>query len=340
MPSRVALPLLVGLLVCLLAISGIAVVTAQQSDLVLEQHGSGIALEDESTTYLWKYSSYSVSVTFSATTDGIHTVCLSQYDEDAVEQPLACQWTAVDTDGPTTVTLTQSQWPEDISGEETLAIEIYSGRNTNGEPVEQVLQPVHIIEKDGDLDGNGLTNEREIQLGTHPAQADSDDDGITDGIEVMVGTDPRDVATPYRIGVVTIGSLTAGAFGFLLVAGRFVMALQALGVPTGRDAEAESTTDAVDEQSFEPPIRDEERIRRLLSSHDGRLKQSQIVDGTEWSKSKVSRLLSSMEDDGEITRIRLGRENLVCLRGHEPSDVTPSWEETDGSGSPEGGASP
>jgi hypothetical protein len=339
MSPRGALPILVGLCVCLLAVSSIAAITtAQQPELVVEQHGSGIALEDESATYLWRYSTYSISVTFSATSDELHTVCLAQYDGDAVEQPLVCQWTAVDTDGSTTVTLTQSEWPEEMSGEETLAIEIYSGRNTNGEPIEQVLQPVYIIEKDGDLDGNGLTNEREMELGTHPADADSDHDGLTDGIEVMIGTDPRDSATPYRIAVVTIGSLTAGAFGFLLVAGRLMMGLQALGVSTGRDDE-ESVSEPADQQTFEAPIRDEERIRRLLSAHEGRLKQSQIVEATEWSKSKVSRLLSSMEDDEEITRVRLGRENLVCLRGHEPADVTPSWEDKDESGSPEGGTS-
>ncbi|MEA1931485.1 DUF7343 domain-containing protein [Halohasta litorea] len=341
MSPRGALPILVGLCVCLLTVSSIAAVTtAQQPELVVEQHGSGIALEDESTTYLWQYSTYSMSVTFSATSDEIHTVCLSQYDEDSVEQPLVCQWTAVDTEGSTTVTLTQSEWPEDISGEETLAIEIYTGRNTNGEPIEQVLQPVYIIEKDGDLDGNGLTNEREIELGTHPADADSDGDGLTDGIEVMLGTDPRDSATPYRIGVVTVGSLTAGAFGLLLVAGRLMMGLQALGVSTGRDGDEEPVSERAETPTFEAPIRDEERIRRLLSAHEGRLKQSQIVEATDWSKSKVSRLLSSMEDDGEITRVRLGRENLVCLRGHEPADVTPSWKDTDESGSPDGGTSP
>ena len=341
MSPRGALPILVGLCVCLLAVSSIAAITtAQQPELVVEQHGSGIALEDESTSYLWRYSTYSMTVTFSATSDEIHTVCLAQYDEDAVEQPLVCQWTAVDTDGSTTVTLTQSEWPEEMSGEETLAVDIYSGRNTNGEPIEQVLRPVHIIEKDGDLDGNGLTNEREIELGIHPAEADSDGDGLTDAIEVMIGTDPRDSVTPYRIAVVTIGSLTAGAFGVLLVAGRLMMGLQALGVSTGRDDDTESVSEPAETKTFEAPIRDEERIRRLLSAHDGRLKQSQIVEATEWSKSKVSRLLSSMEDDAEITRVRLGRENLVCLRGHEPADVTPSWEDKDGSGSAEGGASP
>ena len=332
MPSRVALPSLLGLFVCLLVLSGIATgVAAQQADLIVEQHGSGVALEDESTTYLWQYSTYSTTVTFSSTSDGIHTVCLSEYDDEAGEQPLACQWTAVDTTEPTTVTLTQSEWPENMSGEETLAIEIYSGRDTVGTPVEQVLLPVHIIEKDGDLVGNGVSNEREIKLGTHPARADTDGDGLTDGVEVMIGTDPRDTATPYRIAVLIIGSLTVGAFGVLLVAGRLMTGLQALGVSTGRESVTDTESPPTNQQAFDPPVRDEERVRRLLSSHDGRLKQSQIVEATDWSKSKVSRLLSSMEDDQELTRIRLGRENLVCLRGHEPPDITPSWEDSDGS---------
>jgi len=330
MSSRVALPLLVGLLVCLLIFSGIAApLSAQQSDLMIEQHGSGVALEDESTTYLWQYSTYSVTVTFSPPVNQTYTVCLSQQDDETIGEPLVCEWTDANTTGPTTVTLSQSEWPDEITGEETLVVEIYPGRNTDREPTEQMLLPVHIIEKDGDLAGNGLSNEREIALGTHPARADSDSDGVTDGIEVMLGTDPRDAATPYRIAVVAIGSLTTGAFGFLLVAGRFMTVLRTLGVSTS-DNTSEESTDEDSQQAFDPPVRDEERVRQLLSSHEGRLKQSQIVDATEWSKSKVSRLLSSMEDDEEITRIRLGRENLVCLRGHEPADISPSWEDKDG----------
>jgi hypothetical protein len=332
MSFRSALPsFLTGLLVCLLVSSGFASgVAAPDTTLQIEQHGSGVALEDESTTYLWQYSPYSVTVTFSIPNDEIHTVCLSQYDEDTIEQPIACQWTADNNNNTNSVTLTQPEWPQNVSGEETLAVEIYPGRDTGGDPVEQALIPVHIIQKDGDLAGNGLTNEREIELGTHPAIADTDGDGLTDGVEVMIGTDPRDSATPYRILVVVVGSLSIGAFGFLLMAGRVVLVLQKLGVSTGRETVEEPPADSPGQQTFDPPIRDEKRVQQLLSAHDGRLKQSQIVDGTEWSKSKVSRLLSSMEDDGEITRIRLGRENLVCLRGHEPSDVTPSWEDRDG----------
>ena len=333
MSSRVALhALLTGLLVVLLAVSMSAgSVAGQQStpELVIEQHGSGVALENESETYLWQYSPYAVTVTFTADSDETHTACLSEADDGSVETPLDCQWTAVDNNGSTSVTLTQSEWPENITGEETLAVEIYSGRTTNGEPTDRALLPVYIFEKDGDLAGNGLTNEREIELGTHPARADTDGDGITDGIEVMLGTGPRNPATPYWIAAVTIGSLVIGVGGLMLVAGRFVVALEALGLRSGRET-ADEPVDPTADRSFEPPIRDEERVRRLLSAHDGRLKQSQIVEATEWSKSKVSRLLSAMEDDDRITRIRLGRENLVCLRGHEPPDINPSW--TDGNG--------
>jgi len=330
MSSRVALhALLAGLLVILLAVSLSAGSVAGQQptpELAVEQHGSGVALENESETYLWQYSPYAVTVTFTADSDETHTVCLSEADDGTVETPLDCQWTAVDADGPTSVTLTQSEWPENITGEETLAVEIYSGRTTNGEPTDRALLPVYIIEKDGDLAGNGLTNEREIELGTHPARADTDGDGITDGIEVMLGTAPRDPATPYWIAVLIVGSLVVGVGGLMLVAGRFVTALEALDIRSDHDVDDEPAGSTAD-QSFEPPIRDEERVRRLLSAHDGRLKQSQIVEATEWSKSKVSRLLSTMEDDDRITRIRLGRENLVCLRGHEPPDINPSWTE-------------
>jgi hypothetical protein len=44
----------------------------------------------------------------------------------------------------------------------------------------------------GDLDGDGLTNEREDQLGTDPANPDTDGDGVLDGEEDDAGTDPLD----------------------------------------------------------------------------------------------------------------------------------------------------
>jgi len=41
-----------------------------------------------------------------------------------------------------------------------------------------------------DADGDGLTNEREAELGTDPNDADTDNDGVGDGVEVATGRDP------------------------------------------------------------------------------------------------------------------------------------------------------
>jgi hypothetical protein len=65
-------------------------------------------------------------------------------------------------------------------------------------------------------------------------------------------------------------------------------------------------------------LSDEERVVNLLEGHGGRMKQVDIVEETDWSKSKVSMLLSDMEDDEEISKLRVGRENIVSLTGHEP----------------------
>ena len=46
------------------------------------------------------------------------------------------------------------------------------------------------LDRYGDADGDGLTNIREIALGTNPTNADSDGDGISDGWEVAHGLNP------------------------------------------------------------------------------------------------------------------------------------------------------
>ena len=43
---------------------------------------------------------------------------------------------------------------------------------------------------DLDSDGDGITDEAEIEMGTDPYDSDTDDDGISDGDEVAQGTDP------------------------------------------------------------------------------------------------------------------------------------------------------
>lgn len=63
---------------------------------------------------------------------------------------------------------------------------------------------------------------------------------------------------------------------------------------------------------------DSDVVVDLLEANDGRMRQAAIVEETEWSKSKVSMVLSEMEDDGAISKLRVGRENIVSLSGNEP----------------------
>jgi hypothetical protein len=83
------------------------------------------------------------------------------------------------------------------------------------------------------------------------------------------------------------------------------------GDPGGRDSARSAAP-------LSPVISDEERIHRYLRPHGGRMRQSELVECTEWSKAKVSRLLSELEDEGIIRKVRLGRENLVCLESRDP----------------------
>lgn len=68
-------------------------------------------------------------------------------------------------------------------------------------------------------------------------------------------------------------------------------------------------------------LSDEDRVLRLLEDHGGRMKQVNIVEQTDWSKSKVSMLLSEMEEEGQISKLRVGRENIISISGEEPEAV-------------------
>ena len=60
-------------------------------------------------------------------------------------------------------------------------------------------------------------------------------------------------------------------------------------------------------------LSDEERVLRLIEANGGRMKQARIVKETDWSNAKVSQLLSAMDEDDEIDKLRIGRENLISL---------------------------
>lgn len=56
-----------------------------------------------------------------------------------------------------------------------------------------------------------------------------------------------------------------------------------------------------------------ERVLRVLIANKGRMRQNDFADATGWSDATVSRLLSRMERDGDISRVNVGRTKLVFL---------------------------
>lgn len=74
-------------------------------------------------------------------------------------------------------------------------------------------------------------------------------------------------------------------------------------------------------------ISDDDRVLMLLRDNDGRMRQANIVHETDWSKSKVSMVLSEMDDEDLISKLRIGRENIICITGDEPEAARSPFED-------------
>lgn len=85
--------------------------------------------------------------------------------------------------------------------------------------------------------------------------------------------------------------------------------------------------DETDTLADEELLTDEDRVVTLIRENGGRMKQVNIVEETSWSKSKVSMLLSDMEEEGTISKLRVGRENIISLEGFEPEATKSPFDE-------------
>ncbi|MDY6768553.1 MAG: hypothetical protein SVW02_00385, partial [Candidatus Nanohaloarchaea archaeon] len=56
---------------------------------------------------------------------------------------------------------------------------------------------------------------------------------------------------------------------------------------------------------------DEEKLLEVLDSKGGKTTQPTLREETDWSASKVSRVTDRLEDEGELEKLRMGRENIV-----------------------------
>ena len=187
-----------------------------------------------------------------------------------------------------------------------------------------------------DSDGDGIIDGREVAVGTNPLDGDTDGDMVGDALESRLGTGPTDPWVPPVPLVLTGIILLVGLDIWLRRTGKGMTSRLRAGISgfragsSGTDSGAASGYGGdgdVGSGSESPPLTDEELVLDLLDKEGGRTKQVQVVEKTDWSKAKVSRVLSRMEKDGDITRIKIGRENLVCLEGHEPQEVKSPFDE-------------
>jgi uncharacterized membrane protein len=58
---------------------------------------------------------------------------------------------------------------------------------------------------------------------------------------------------------------------------------------------------------------DEERVVKYLEEAGGQMFQSDLVKKTDFSKSKLSMVLSELKEKGTIIKIKKGKENLIRL---------------------------
>jgi len=176
-----------------------------------------------------------------------------------------------------------------------------------------------------------------------PRAGDGGGDATTDagagvgGGDGAAGTTPGandagDLAVwPFAFGAVVLVALGSLAFrhGYLDDGDDGSLAVDDGGDP---GSSATATTDPT--PAAEPAVTDEElmsdedRVRTLLTENGGRMKQVDVVDETGWSKSKVSMLLSEMEEDGEIHKLRVGRENIISRAGDEPDATRSTFDDT------------
>ena len=333
------------------ASQGAAAVTASQSAAAandsdgtvvrsVSYDGVGVVRRDQNVTYLFADEPHALEVEFTTVEEASTVqICVTaqqsgerngEADGEGAEAARVENCSTVNglDEGPNhTAHIGFERWPGNWTGESTVTVEV-AANATGSDAADRTNVTAYALNRDEDFSGNGLTNAEELAYGTDFRRSDTDGDGLTDGDEVITyGTDPLDRDTSGN-GVpdgmeVLLGTDPTNwwtphvflfVFALLIGAGLAAITYRIAPLPDAPAAAGDGRRTmpaTTDEAAPDPVITDEERIHRLLEERGGRVRQQDIVEETGWSKSKVSRLLSRMEEEGQLSRVRIGRENIV-----------------------------
>ena len=222
---------------------------------------------------------------------------------------------------------TTNPWLTGLEADQTLILEL---------PPEAGIRTVPKQVRDGQIVWEGPTafTESELELAYNPGAEEPSDSPSPPG--KGPGGDPDGEPSLLWGGLALLGAVVAasGVYVLLLRDGSVIDRDTFGGGPLAESdddgdeppASAPTATpteddDAPDQEIDEELLSDEERVELLLERNGGRMKQANIVKETGWSNAKVSQLLSSMEEDGQIDKLRIGRENLISFPDEDVTDI-------------------
>lgn len=164
-------------------------------------------------------------------------------------------------------------------------------------------------------DGERFFEERQPEVVLANGTED-EGNGTTNGGETDDGDDETDILSSATTVLAGLLVLMSGFAGGVYLSRKTEMGN---GEEIAID-ESEKEETEIETQEETEILTDKDRVERLLRDNGGRMKQANIVDETDWSKSKVSMMLSDMEDEGRISKLRLGRENVIDLEDGEDDE--------------------
>ena len=117
---------------------------------------------------------------------------------DAFEYVAQTNPNAPDSDGDGTPDLDEDSDGDSLSNGDELEVRFTSpiSKDTDGDEVDDdreilaQMNPNDPADGGADLDGDGLSTSKELEIGTNPGLKDSDQDGVADGLEYRGGLDP------------------------------------------------------------------------------------------------------------------------------------------------------
>lgn len=297
--------------------------------------------DDPGKEFVWRTGGMNVSANASAGEQGGNfTYCVTTYTEDGERANVSDCTEATLEDGETkTLTASLPDWGDDAEGNHSIMLEFSVLDDGERDTVSERAIQVYVLDRDGDLTGDGLTNEEEVahgtnflvpdtigngltdweeihKYGTDPHALDTTGDGIEDATLVRFGLDPTEPYLVHRYAAALVLAMTGIAIGVAVVRrglGDGAVSLPGRSLVTRHESAVEDRTGPSSETAELDAsiLTTEEYINRLLRRHGDRMRQRQIVAETDWSKAKVSRVLSDLEDAGEIRKIKVGRENVI-----------------------------